>query len=209
MKALVVVDIQNDFLPGGALAASDGDKVIPVINELMKLPFDIIVATKDWHPKVHCSFSTTHNKKVGERVFVEGIEQILWPEHCVQGTPGAEFSKDLDTEKIEHVVYKGTELNVDSYSTFFNNKHLHDTGLDAILKKKGVDEVYIAGLVTDYCVKNSAKDALKLGYKVFVVRDACRAANLDPHDEKKAIEEMKSAGTRVINFSDIKIKDFL
>jgi len=205
MKALIIVDIQNDFLPGGRLAVSGGDKAIPVINELMKLPFDIIAATKDWHPKGHCSFASTFNKKVGERVFVDGIEQILWPEHCVQGSPGSEFSKDLDTERVEHVIHKGTDLNIDSYSTFFNNKHLHDTGLDTILKKKGVDEIYIAGLATDYCVKNSVMDALKLGYKVFVVRDACRAVNLDPHDEERAIDEMKSAGARVINLHDITI----
>ena len=204
MKALLVVDIQMDFLPGGALEVKEGDKIIPLINELLALPFDYIVATKDWHPKNHGSFASTHGKKVGEHILLEGADQILWPDHCIQGSKGSEFSESVNTEKIEDIVYKGREINIDSYSAFFDNLHRKETTLHTLLKKRGIDTLYIARLVTDYCVKYSALDALKLGYQVFVVKEACCAVNLSKGDEKRAFEEMERAGTHIINFEDVK-----
>jgi nicotinamidase/pyrazinamidase len=204
MKGLIVVDVQVDFLPGGALAVPQGDKVIPAINELLTLPFHYIAATKDWHPQGHCSFASTYHKKVGEHMLVGGVEQILWPDHCVQGTSGSLLSPLLDTKRLDDIIYKGNEVDVDSYSTFFNNKHEHETGLNALLKKKGVDEIYIAGLTTEYCVKNSALDALKLGYRVYVVLDGCSAINLDPQDEERALSEMKKAGAHIVSLEEVK-----
>lgn len=203
MKGLLIVDIQDDFLPGGALGVKDGDLVIPVINQLVKMPFDYIVASMDWHPKGHGSFASTHAKKPGEIISLEGLKQILWPDHCIQGTKGAEISSLLDVSKVDSYVPKGTEANIDSYSAFFDNGHKKATGLDALLKQHGVKEVYIAGLATDYCVKYSTLDALSLGYKVFVVSDACRAVNLSPFDEKEALQEMRNAGAVVLTSHEV------
>lgn len=193
-KALIIVDIQNDFLPGGALAVTDGDAVIPIINKLLEKPFDVKVASKDWHPEDHYSFAKTHHKQPGEK----HLDQILWPVHCVQNTSGSEFGSDWDSEKIEKVFYKGTDKFVDSYSTFFDNQHKRSTGLHDYLKEKQVQEIYIAGLATDYCVKYTALDALHLGYDTFVVVDGCRAVNLNSLDEVQALEEIQKAGAHLI-----------
>ncbi len=192
--ALIIVDIQNDFLPGGALAVNKGDTVIPIVNALLDKPFTVKVASKDWHPFDHYSFAKTHLKNPGEQV----LDQILWPVHCVQGTSGAEFGQGWNVEKLDKVFYKGTDKLVDSYSTFFDNKHLRSTGLHDYLKEKDIQEVYIAGLATDYCVKYTALDALHLDYKTFVVVDGCRAVNLNPLDEKQALEEIQKAGAHLI-----------
>lgn len=194
MKALILVDIQNDFLPGGALAVNQGDKILPVIDNLLTLPFDLIVASKDWHPKDHISFAANHKKNPGEKILLGNIEQILWPIHCVQETKGADFSPELDIHRISQVFYKGTDKTIDSYSTFFDNGHDKSTGLADYLRKQGVNALYIAGLATDYCVKYSVFDALQQGFKVFVVTDACRGVNLQPGDSDKALNEMKKAG---------------
>ncbi len=127
-KALLVVDIQNDFLPGGVLAVKEGDHVIPLINQLMEQPFSLVIATQDWHPEDHGSFAATHQKNIGEFITLRGIEQILWPTHCVQNTFGAAFSEELNEEKIGHVFQKGTDVEIDSYSAFFDNAHLKKTG---------------------------------------------------------------------------------
>lgn len=198
MKALILVDLQNDFLPGGALAVSQGDEVIPVVTRLLEKKFDAIVATKDYHPADHGSFARTHNKKPGEHVNLFGLDQILWPVHCVEGTEGAEFCTGWDQRKVERIFYKGTDKTIDSYSTFFDNGHRKSTELDEFLKKRGIKNVYIAGLVTEYCVKYSVLDALKLGYNVYVIADACRAVNLNPSDEKRALDEMRQAGAKII-----------
>jgi len=197
-KALLIVDVQNDFLPGGALPATGGDKIIPYINKLVTGNFDIKVATKDWHPAVHGSFASTHHKKIGEHILLNGIEQILWPDHCVQGTRGAEFASGWDHHQIEKIFYKGTDPSIDSYSTFFDNKHLRSTGLGDYLKEKGITDVYVAGLATDYCVKYSVLDAHHLGFKTHVFVDACRGINVHPGDTEKAIEEMRTVGTEII-----------
>ena len=201
MKAFIVVDVQNDFLPGGSLAVSTSHLIIQPINQLLQLPFDILVASKDWHPKDHGSFASVHGKKVGEHIQLNQRDQILWPDHCIQNSFGADFSINLDTQYIQKIFYKGTIRNVDSYSAFFDNAHLKSTGLYEFLKEKNIEEVFIAGLTTDYCVKDSAMDALKLGFKTHVIFDACKAVNLAPDDEEKALEEMSQAGV-ILDRSD-------
>lgn len=202
-KALLIVDMQHDFLPGGALAVTDGDKIIPMINQLLTLPFDVKVATQDWHPKDHGSFASVHNKSVGNHILLKKTDQILWPDHCIQGSFGAELSQDLLGEKIDKIFYKGTTRDVDSYSAFFDNAHLKSTDLNEYLKKKGVNELFIAGLATDYCVKYSAIDALNLKFKTHVIVDACKGVNLHEADEKLALKEMKAAGINLIYFKDV------
>jgi nicotinamidase/pyrazinamidase len=193
-KALIIVDVQNDFVPGGALAVAGGDDVIPVINRL-QTEFEIIVATQDWHPKNHGSFASNHpGNSPGQIIDLNGLEQILWPDHCVQGTRGAEFVKGLNTFQIKRVFHKGTDPEIDSYSALYDNGHRKSTGLADYLKGLGVTEVFIAGLATDYCVKFTALDACHVGFKVHLVTAGCRGVNLKPDDSQKAIEEMRQAG---------------
>lgn len=199
-KALLIVDVQNDFLPNGALHVPQGDEVIPVINKLMRHPFDCVVASRDYHPKDHSSFASQYSGKVpGEEIQLNGISQILWPKHCVQGTQGSEFAPELDQSRIDHVVLKGTNRDHDSYSTFFDNEHLQSTGLDGYLKDENIEALYLTGLATDYCVQFSALDALALGYKVYVVRDACRGVELHTGDVEKAFARMEAAGAVLID----------
>lgn len=193
MKALIIVDIQNDFLPGGALSVPGGDAVIPVINRIIPY-FKHVFASLDWHPKAHVSFASTHQKKVGEEIWLSGIRQKLWPRHCIQNTAGAKLSSRLHTQAIEKVFYKGTNPEVDSYSTFFDNEKKFSTGLGDYLRERGIQELYFAGLALDFCVLYSALDALDLGFTVFVIQDACRAI----FDGEGAIEKMRSRGANVI-----------
>lgn len=205
-NALLIVDVQNDFLPSGKLPVAKGDEVVPVIDKLVRHPFDLIVASKDYHPKNHLSFASQHpGKKVGEFISLKGVSQILWPEHCVQGTLGSEFAPGWDVTAIDYVVLKGTDPDCDSYSAFFDNQRLKATDLDAYLKKEGVDTLYIAGLATDYCVKYSVLDALELGYSVFVIQDACRGVALKPDDVSAAWSQMESAGAKLISSSDLQV----
>lgn len=201
--ALIVVDVQNDFLPGGALAVPRGNEVIAPINRLLQLPFDRIVATQDYHPKGHVSFASTWNKKAGERIIVDGVEQILWPDHCVQGTDGVLFSNLLDTTHFCRVIHKGADPKIDSYSTFFDNEELKSTGLETFLRNEGIKELYFAGLATEYCVLYSVYDALKLGFTVYVVLDACRGIDLRPNDAKCAIDEMKKLGAIITTTKEV------
>jgi nicotinamidase/pyrazinamidase len=197
-SALLIVDIQNDFLPGGALGVENGDEVIPVANKLMD-HFDLVIATKDWHPATHKSFAANHPwRKPGQIIDLNGIDQILWPIHCVQGSFGAEFSGQLQKDKIEKVFYKGTDPEIDSYSAFFDNGHLKATGLGDYLKEKGVEEIYIVGLATDYCVKYSTLDALKLGFEVHVVIDGVRGIEREKGDIERALEKMKEKGAQIV-----------
>lgn len=199
MRALIIVDVQNDFLPGGALAVPNGDEVIPVANRV-SAEFDLVIATQDWHPPDHGSFAANHpGKKPGDVIDLNGIEQILWPVHCVQNTPGAAFARALDTSRVERVFHKGTDPGIDSYSTFFDNARRKATGLGDYLKQRGIRRVYILGLATDYCVKFSALDAVDLGFKTLVIEDGCRAVELRPGDAARAIEEMKAAGVAVVS----------
>ena len=184
MDALILVDIQNDFCPGGSLAVKEGDHIVPIVNELQKR-FELVVATKDWHPEGHSSFES------------------LWPPHCVQNTPGAEFVVGLDTGRIAHTFLKGTDPAVDSYSGFFDNEHKLSTGLGDWLRAQGVTNVTVAGLATDYCVKFTALDALRLGFETTVVRDACRGVEVNAGDTERAVEEMRAAGARIVESREI------
>lgn len=204
MKALLLVDLQNDFMPGGALAVPEGDEIIPVINSLLQMKFDCILATKDWHPQDHGSFAVMHGKSPGEVINLFGLEQILWPVHCVQSSQGADFAPGIDKSKIEKVFYKGIDKEIDSYSAFYDNGHRRSTGLQVFLRKKSVLDLYIAGLATDYCVKYSVLDAAKMGFNIFIVADGCKAINLEANDEQKAFQEMTAAGAHVIFSKDIK-----
>ncbi len=206
MTALILVDIQNDFMPGGSLPVKDGNEILPVVNQLLKMPFDLIIATKDWHPPDHGSFAETHHKKPGERIDLEGLDQILWPVHCVQNTNGAEFAPGWDSSAVQRVFYKGTDKTIDSYSTFFDNGHRRNTGLDGFLKSKGIHTLYIAGLATDYCVKYSVLHAKELHYDVFVVKDGCKGINLQPHDVQNALDEMQAVGAHVVTSKNIDVK---
>ena len=198
MKALLLIDIQRDFLPGGALAVADGDAVVPVANALMD-DYELVVATQDWHPADHRSFASQHpGRAVGEMIDLDGLEQVLWPDHCVQETSGAAFAPGLDTASIDRVVRKGTDRNVDSYSGFFDNARRRSTGLDDLLRERGVDAVDIVGLATDYCVQFSALDAADLGYHTTVLAEGCRAVELEPGDGDRAVDRLLAAGVSVI-----------
>ncbi len=176
--ALIVIDVQNDFCPGGALAVNDGDQVVPVINGLVK-SFRHVILTQDWHPAGHSSFASSHpGKEPFETVEMPYGPQTLWPDHCVQGSLGAEFHPDLERTKAELIVRKGFRRDIDSYSAFFENDHRTPTGLGGYLKERGISEVHLAGLATDFCVAYSALDAVKLGFRTTVVMEGCRAIDL-------------------------------
>lgn len=198
MKALILVDIQNDFCPGGALAVADGDAVVPVANRLMSA-VDLVVATQDWHPATHGSFASNNP---GKQVFtmgdLAGLPQVMWPDHCVQWTGGAQFHPGLDTKRIARVFPKGTDATIDSYSGFFDNGKRKATGLGDWLKAKGVTEVLICGLATDYCVKATAIDAAQLGFRTVLVEDGCRGVGMTPTDVPDALAAMQAAGVIVV-----------
>ncbi len=197
MNALILVDIQNDFLPGGALAVPQGDEVIAVANAL-QAKYDLVVATQDWHPAGHKSFASAHpDKKPGEVIELEGLSQVLWPDHCVQQSPGAAFASALDLRKVEKVFQKGTNPSIDSYSGFFDNGHRQSTGLGDWLKARGIDAVSVVGLATDYCIKFTALDARQLGFRTVLYEDAARGVELAPGDVARAIEEMRQAGVEI------------
>jgi len=197
MKALVIVDIQNDFLPGGSLAVPHGDKIVPVINELQKY-FELTVATQDWHPTDHKSFASNHpNKKPFEVIELNGLKQTLWPDHCVQGTAGANFSSQLNLNKVEAIFRKGTNAEVDSYSGFYDNGHLKSTGLAGYFRDKKIDEVFVTGLCGDICVFFTAMDSLQEGFKTYIIEDATQPLNED--DFKRTNETFIQNGGRLIN----------
>ena len=203
MKTLLIVDLQNDFMPGGALPVPDGDAVIPVANRLLQR-FELVLATQDWHPADHASFATNHPERdPGEVIDLDGIEQVLWPAHCVRDTPGAAFVDALDTGRIDRVFRKGTDARIDSYSGFFDNGHRKSTGLGDFLADRGVREVHILGVATDYCVKFSALDARELGFETCVVEDGCRGVNLQPGDADRALAEMVQAGVGVVHSREL------
>jgi nicotinamidase/pyrazinamidase len=203
MKALILIDIQNDFIPGGALGVPDGDAVIAVANRLMD-HFDLVVATQDWHPAGHGSFASSHDGKApGQVIELNGLDQILWPDHCVQGTTGAEFAAGLNIDGIGKVFQKGTDPGIDSYSGFFDNGHRKSTGMGQWLKDKGVNELYLAGLATDYCVKFTALDARELGFSTAVIRQGIRAVELNPGDALSALNQMKDAGGEILDEADV------
>ena len=199
MKALLLIDLQIDFCPGGALAVPEGNLVIPLANELME-HFELVVATQDWHPANHKSFAANHPwRKPGQLIDLNGLEQVLWVIHCVQNTFGAALHPQLNQQGIHAIFQKGTDPEIDSYSGFFDNGHRKKTDLDDFLKSKGVEEVYLMGLATDYCVKFTALDAVDLGYKTFLIEDGCRGINLQEDDIENALKEMKEKGVTILN----------
>lgn len=204
MKALLIIDVQNDFCEGGNLAVKNSLEIIPVINNLIKKfekNNDFIIATKDWHPADHKSFASVSNTKIGEVGMLNGLPQVWWPDHCIENTEGSEFYKAL--LPVKNIVYKGNDPEVDSYSGFFDNNKVHKTKLDEILKENNIDTLYILGFATDYCVKFTVLDALSLGYKVYLVADGCKGVNINPDDSEKAAEEMKNAGAVIIESCEI------
>lgn len=197
MDALVLIDIQNDFMPFGALPVPRGDAVVPVANALIPR-FSTVVATQDWHPPGHASFASSYKDRLpGDTVDIHGVRQMLWPDHCVQMTPGASFHSGLDVHGIHHVVRKGTDLAIDSYSGFFDNDRRKSTGLDSLLRRHGITRVALVGLATDYCVLYTALDARRMGFDVIVVREGCRAVGIAPGDEESAWENMRQAGCHI------------
>jgi len=201
MNALIIIDVQNDFLPGGALPVKDGDVIIPVINNLQN-KFDLVVATQDWHPFDHKSFASSHpGKKVFEEINLNGLPQVLWPDHCVQETSGAKFSPLLHTKKVEAIFRKGMDINIDSYSGFFDNGKKKATGMDAYLKGRGITNIYVAGLAADYCVNFTALDGLQVGFDATIITDATRA--IDPENFKKVLKDFKEKGGKEITSEEI------
>jgi len=196
-RALIVIDVQQDFLPGGALAVPHGDEVLPVANRLLA-HYPLAFATRDWHPPGHLSFAANHpRKRPGDLIELAGLPQVLWPVHCVQGTPGAELSPGLDRARIRQVIDKGTNPEIDSYSGFFDNGQRQQTELAEALRRHKVHSLVLLGLATDYCVQATALDAVKLGFETWLVVDGCRGVNLQPEDSTQALKKMAAAGVHL------------
>ena len=196
-RALLLVDLQNDFVEGGSLAVPDGIAVIDVANRLMP-KFELVVATQDWHPSDHQSFASQHSGlSIGSRFELNGLQQTAWPDHCVQGTFGAELVSQLNRDSIHRVVQKGTESGIDSYSGFFDNGHVRSTGLTDYLREQQIEHVFVMGLATDYCVRFTALDAIREGFRTTLIVDGCRGVELQPGDIERAMDEMKDAGVEM------------
>lgn len=203
MNALILVDIQNDFLPGGALAVPEGDRVIAVANNLIPR-FDLVVATQDWHPANHGSFAANHvGAEPGQLIRLDGLPQVLWPVHCVAGTTGAEFAESLHVGAIDRVFPKGENPEIDSYSGFYDNGRKRATGLGEFLRNAKVTTVYVLGLATDYCVKATALDAVTDGFETYLVKDGSRGVDLTPGDVVSAEAEMVAAGIKLVASDEI------
>ena len=197
MRALIIVDIQNDFVTGGKLEVPNGEQVIPLVNALSDR-FDLVVATQDWHPQDHKSFASNHpGTKVFDVISLGGLQQVLWPDHCVQGSRGAEFHPQLSTTAVEAIFRKGMDPAIDSYSGFFDNGRKKSTGLSGYLKDRNVESVYVCGLAADYCVFFTVRDALQLGFRTFLIEDATRAINNEGFEKAKL--EVVSLGGKVLN----------
>ena len=203
MKTLVIVDIQNDFLPGGALAVPEGDVIVPIVNGLLRR-FDLVVATQDWHPAGHGSFAANHPGRAAfENIELNGLPQTLWPVHCVQNTGGACFAPGLDTRRVARVFPKGMDPRVDSYSGLFDNGRRSSTGLAGWLKEQGARELWVCGLATDFCVKFTALDAVAEGFRVHLITDACRGIDLPPGNVAAALAEIEAAGVQLVTSQDL------
>lgn len=200
MNAFIIVDIQNDFIPGGALAVPGGDEIIPIVNRLQQ-SFSLIVATQDWHPAHHKSFASSHpGKRTFEKISLHGLDQVLWPDHCIQGTAGAEFHKDLDLNRVEAIFRKGMDPDIDSYSGFYDNGYRKTTGLAGYLRERKVRKVYVAGLASDYCVFYTAKDAIKENFETYIIEDASRP--IDANGFERAKDEVLAFGGQIITTKD-------
>lgn len=201
MKTLLIIDVQNDFMPGGSLAVPDGDTIVPIINSIQP-KFDLVVAAQDWHPQDHVSFASNHpGKSHFDEIELHGKSQTLWPDHCVQETEGAQFHRDLHTQQWEAIFRKGTDKDIDSYSAFYDNGHLKSTGLAGYLKEKGTSQLFLCGLAADICVYFSTYDAFKEGFACFFIEDASQP--LDPEELKELKKKMEYLGIQVISSKDI------
>lgn len=201
MKALVIVDVQNDFIPGGSLEVPYGASIVPVINSLLE-KFDLVVATQDWHPQNHKSFASVHeNKNPFDKIILHGMEQILWPDHCVQGTQGADFHPDLETKKIAAIFRKGMDTETDSYSGFYDNGHKNSTGLSGYLKEKGATEIYFCGLAGEICVFHTIKDSIDQGFSTYLIEDATMPLNKDVFESIKNV--LTAIGVGITSSSQI------
>ncbi len=196
MKALIIVDIQNDFTTGGALAVPGGETIIPVVNQIQQ-KFDLVVATQDWHPEGHKSFASSHTgQKLFDTIQLDGLTQVLWPDHCLQGSTGAEFHNELNTTRIEAIFRKGMAPSIDSYSGFFDNGGRKNTGLAGYLRDRNVTDVFVCGLAGDYCVFFTAKDALGEGFNTAIINDAVRSISAEGYEEAK--RKIIATGGKVI-----------
>lgn len=196
MNALILVDIQNDFVPGGRLAVPDGDAIVPLANSL-QASFGLVVATQDWHPASHKSFASNHpGKNAFEHVDLHGLDQVLWPDHCIQESTGAEFHAGLSMNRVEAIFRKGTDTEIDSYSGFYDNGARKATGLAGYLRERKVRKVFVCGLAADYCVAFTAKDALRENFDTFVIADATRP--IDAAGWQRAQEEILGLGGQII-----------
>jgi nicotinamidase/pyrazinamidase len=201
MKTLIIIDLQNDFIPGGALEVPGGDKIIPVINRLQE-KFELVIATQDWHPDNHMSFASNHQgKKPFDTIKWKGMDQVLWPDHCIQNSPGAEFHPELDARKVEAIFRKGMDKNIDSYSGFYDNGHEKNTGLTGYLRERNASELYFCGLAADVCVNFSLQDALKEGFSATLIEDATNP--IDEDEFEKIKKELIAKGCRIINSKEI------
>lgn len=201
MKALVIIDVQNDFMPGGSLEVPEGDLIVPVINGIQE-KFDLITITQDWHPQNHVSFASNHpEERPFNKIDVLGENQILWPDHCVQGTRGASFHPALETDGASAIFRKGMNPSVDSYSGFYDNRHQISTGLSGYLKDKKITELYFCGLAADICVYYSIIDALNEGFSSTLIEDASRPLNNETFPFIK--QDLITRGARIINSEEI------
>lgn len=207
MKTLIIIDAQNDFMPGGPLEVPFGDAIVPVINKLQSF-FDLIVATQDWHPKEHKSFASNHFAgKPFEKKLLHGTLQTLWPDHCIQGTKGAEFHKNLETDRLAIILRKGMDPEIDSYSGFYDNNHQVSTGLAGYLKDKGVTEIFFCGLAADICVYYSILDSILEGFSAVLIEDASKPLYPDKFDDIKC--ELAKVGVRILTSDKLNENVFL
>jgi nicotinamidase/pyrazinamidase len=203
-SALVIVDVQVDFCPGGKLAVEGGDEIVPIINSFSSR-FPYVAATRDWHPQGHASFASSHPGKLPyQEGDVFGIQQTLWPDHCVQGSRGAEFHPSLDIRPIRCILHKGTNPRIDSYSAFFENDRKTPTGLEPLLKGLGFETLFICGIATDVCVYFTVLDALRLGFTVFLIEDACKGVNLPEGSVQQVLKDMEDAGALRVKAGDLR-----
>ena len=201
MKTLIIIDVQNDFMPGGSLEVPLGNMILPVINKVQKY-FDLVVATQDWHPKNHKSFASNHyGKKSFDKMVLNGVPQTLWPDHCIQGSPGAELHHDIESNRIAAIFRKGMDPEVDSYSGFYDNNHKLSTGLAGYLKEKRTSEIYFCGLAADICVYYTILDSLQEGFSATLIEDASQPLYVEKFDDIKC--EIAKLGVHIINSREL------
>jgi nicotinamidase/pyrazinamidase len=202
MNALLIIDVQNDFCPNGALEVADGDRVISAINKLSR-HFDAVIQTQDWHPEGHSSFASSHeDKEPFDTIPMPYGSQVLWPDHCVQGSPGANFHPGLNTRQTQLIIRKGFRPDIDSYSAFYENDESTPTGLSSYLRERKINHLLLAGLATDFCVKWSALDGLKEGFEISIIEDAVKGIDIDG-SAAEAWDEMLKAGAKRISSAEL------